>query len=123
MSHIVQIQTQLRDAEAIQAACRRLGLAAAVSGTTSLFSGQVTGLAIQLPGWHYPAVCHLDSGQVHFDNFEGTWGDRQELDRFLQAYAIEKARLEARKRGHTVTEQPLSDGSVKLTIQIAGGAA
>jgi len=50
------------------------------------------------------------------------WGDQQELDRFLQAYAIEKTRLEARKRGHTVMEQPLSNGSVKLTIQVGGGA-
>jgi len=78
---------------------------------------------VQLPGWHYPAVCQLDTGQVHFDIYEGAWGDRKELDRFVQAYTIEKTRLEARKRGHTVTEQPLSNGSVKLTIQVCGGAA
>lgn len=51
------------------------------------------------------------------------WGDQKELDRFLQAYAIERARIEARKKGYTVTEQALTDGSVKLTIQVAGGAA
>jgi hypothetical protein len=51
------------------------------------------------------------------------WGDRQELDRFLQRYAAEKTMIEARKRGHSVTEQQLADGSVKLTIQVAGGAA
>ena len=51
------------------------------------------------------------------------WGAQQELDRFLQAYAVEKAKLEARKRGHVVTEQSLSDGSIKLCVQLAGGAA
>ena len=51
------------------------------------------------------------------------WGQQQELDRFLQAYACEKTKIEARKKGHTVSEQMLADGSIKLTIQVAGGAA
>lgn len=122
MSHIVQIQTQIRDAEAVHAACRRLGLPAAVQGSTELFSGSVTGLAVQLPGWHYPAVCQLDTGQVKFDNYQGLWGDEKELHKFLQAYAVERTRIEARKKGYTVTEQALTDGSVKLTIHVAGGA-
>lgn len=50
------------------------------------------------------------------------WGDQQHLDRFLQAYAVEKAALEARRQGHTVLEHPLPDGSIKLTVQIAGAA-
>ena len=37
--------------------------------------------------------------------------------------AVEKAKLEARRRGHTVTEQRLEDGSIKLTVRVAGGAA
>lgn len=123
MSHIVQIKTQVRDAEAVRAACRRLGLAEPVQGTTRLFSGEVSGLAVQLPGWRYPTVCQLDTGQVQFDNFQGNWGEQKELDRFLQGYAVEKAKIEARRHGHSVTEQQLQDGSVKLTIQVNGGAA
>jgi len=123
MSHIVEIQAKVRDAEAVHAACRRLGLPAAVQGTAKLFSGSVTGLAVQLPGWNYPAVCQLDSGQVKFDVYNGSWGDVKELDKFLQAYSVEMARIEARKKGYTVTEQPLADGSIKLTIQVSGGAA
>jgi hypothetical protein len=38
-------------------------------------------------------------------------------------YAVEKAKLEARRNGHSVHEQTLSDGSIKLSIQVAGGAA
>ena len=123
MSHVVQIKTQVRDAEAVRAACRRLGLTEPVQGTTRLFSGEVTGLAVQLPGWRYPAVAQLDTGQIQFDNFQGNWGEQKELDRFLQSYAVEKAKLEARRKGHSVTEQQLQDGSVKLTIQVSGGAA
>src|SRR5437763_1598727 len=44
------------------------------------------------------------------------------LDRFLQMYAVEKAKLEARKKGFTVNEQALQDGSIKLQI-IEGAAA
>ena len=46
----------------------------------------------------------------------------RELDRFLQMYAVEKAKLEARRQGHSVTEQSLADGSVKLTINVGGAA-
>ena len=123
MSHIVTIATQVRDAEAIRSACRRLGLAAPVEGTAKLFTSSATGFAVQLPGWRYPAVCQLDTGQVLYDIFGGHWGNPRELDRFLQTYAAEVVKIQARKQGHTVTEQPLSDGSIKLTIQTSGGAA
>jgi hypothetical protein len=73
MSHIVEIEAKVRDAEAVHAACRRLGLPAAIQGTAKLFSGSVTGLAVQLPGWNYPAVCQLDTGQVKIDNYNGSW--------------------------------------------------
>jgi hypothetical protein len=63
-------------------------------------------------------VCDVWSGQIHYDNYGGAWGDPAQLDRFMQSYAIEKARIEARKKGHTVVEQSLADGSVKLTIQV-----
>lgn len=122
MSHIVTVQTEIRDVAAVRAACQRLGLAPPVQGATRLFSGEASGLAVQLPGWQYAVVANLATGQLTFDNFGGRWGDSRHLDQFQQAYAVEKAKIEARKRGHTVAEQPLADGSVKLTIQISGGA-
>jgi hypothetical protein len=122
VSHIVTIRTQIRSGAAVEAACRRLNLPPPVAGSTRLFSGEVTGLAVQLPGWSYPAVCDLTTGQVRYDIYQGAWGDQKELDRFLQSYAIEAARLEARKKGFSVTEQTLRDGSIKLTIQVTGGA-
>jgi hypothetical protein len=123
MSHIVSIKTEVRDPAAVRAACERLKLPQPAHGTFPLYSGSATGLGVQLPGWHYPVVCQTDTGQLQFDNFGGYWGEQAQLDRFLQAYAVEKARIEARKHGHSVTEQALADGSIKLTIQVAGGAA
>jgi hypothetical protein len=123
LSHIVEITTEVRDPEAILAACRRLRLAHPTEQSVRLFSGTVTGLAVSLPDWHYPLVCQPTNGTLHYDNFEGRWGDERELNRFLQAYAVEKARLEARKQGHTVTEFLLADGSIRLSIAVKGRTA
>lgn len=122
MSHVVTIRTEIRDAGAVQAACQRLRLPAPVQGRHRLFTSQVTGLAVQLPEWRYPAVCDLATGQVQYDNFRGHWGEKRYLDAFLQSYAVEKAKIEARRQGHVCTEQPLADGSIKLTISVGGAA-
>jgi hypothetical protein len=116
MSHIVTIQTRLRDPAAVAAACRRLGLPTPTQGTARLYGGEASGLLVPLPGWQYPAVIDTASGAVRYDNFEGRWGDQQHLDRFLQAYAVEVVRQEARRKGYAVSEQALQDGSVRLQI-------
>src|SRR5208282_4300629 len=121
LSHIVTIKTELRDHAAVSAACRRLQLPPPIAGTAQLFSGQVSGLIVRLPDWTYPVVVDTTTGQVHFDNYNGAWGDQAQLDRFLQIYAVEKARIEARKKGHQVTEQTLADGSIKLTREFYQG--
>lgn len=124
MSHIVSIKTRVTDPAALAAACRRLGLAEPVQGTATLFAGQkATGLIVRLPGWHYPAVVEAATGEVKFDTYNGAWGNQSELDKLLQGYAVEKARAEARRVGHTLTEQRLTDGSIKLTIQVGNGGA
>jgi hypothetical protein len=122
MSHIVTIKTQIRDTVALTAACLRLGLAPPEPGTAQLFTAQATGQILRLPGWNYPVVVDTAAGQVQFDNFNGAWGNPLELDKLLQAYAVEKAKLEARKAGHSVTEQSLDDGSIKLTLAVGGAA-
>ncbi len=122
MSHTVTIKTEVRDANAVKAACQRLSLPAPVQGKTWIYETEIEGLAVQLPGWDYPAVANLSTGQLAYDNYNGYWGDQKELDRLLQAYAVEKCRIEARKKGHVVTESQLADGSIKLTVQIGGAA-
>ena len=104
-----EIESQVRDVGALRAACRRLGLAQPILETAKLFSGEATGYCVRLPHWRYPVVCDVDTGQVQFDNFHGRWGEPRELDRLKQAYAAEKAKLEARRQGHSFTEQPLAE--------------
>lgn len=122
MSHIVTIRTEVRDAEALCFGCERLGLERPVHRTAKLFTDEATGYCVELLEWRYPVVFQTETGEVKFDNFNGRWGDQSRLDSLLQMYAVEKTRLEARRRGHTVTEQALADGAIKLTVQVGGAA-
>jgi hypothetical protein len=122
VSHIVEIKTEIRDEQAVRAACTRLQLAAPETKTVKLFTAAATGLCVKLPGWNYPVVCNLETGALQYDNYNGHWGEQKELHRFLQAYAVEKAKIEARKKGHRVTETRLEDGSIKVTVKVGGAA-
>jgi hypothetical protein len=118
LSHIVEIKTEVRDPAAVTAACERMKLEPPVHGTTRLFSGEATGLIVNLPGWRFPAVFDTATGEARYDNFHGRWGAHTQLERFLQCYAAEKVKIESRRQGHSVTEQSLEDGSIKLTVHV-----
>ena len=122
MSHVVEIKTEVRDPVALRSACVRLGLPEPVHESVKLFSAEAAGHAVRLPGWRYPVVCDTAAGRLSYDDYEGRWGERKHLDALLQAYALEKAKLQARKAGHSVSERPLPDGSVRLTVTLGGAA-
>src|SRR5437016_2265362 len=81
MSHIVTIKTKVTDPGALSAACRRLALDPPAQGTAQLFSAPATGLIVKLPGWNYPVVADVATGEVKFDNYGGCWGKQEELDK------------------------------------------
>ena len=120
MSHIVEIQTEVRNEAAVQAACKRLHLPKATRGTFQLYAAKETGLGIELPHWKYPVVADTETGQLRYDSYEGRWGSQEHLDQFLQAYAVERTKIEARKKGHSVVEQRLDSGAIKITVNVGG---
>ena len=122
MSHIVEIKTEIRDEAAVKAACTRLQIPTPEHKTVRLFNATATGLCVQLAGWAYPVVCNLQTGQVQYDNYGGHWGEQKHLNSFLQAYAVCKATIEARKKGHSVTETRLEDGCIRVTVKVGGAA-
>ena len=122
MSHIVEIKTEIRDEAAVKAACVRLQIPTPEHKTVRLFNATATGLCVQLPNWSYPVVANLSTGQLQYDNYQGHWGEQKYLNSFLQGYAVEKAKIEARKKGHMCSETRLEDGSIKVTIRVGGAA-
>ena len=121
MSHVVQIKTEVRDLLAVKQACIRLQLPRPVVGRFQLYNSEETGCGVNLRDWKYPVVCKLETGELRYDNYGGRWGNNQRLDEFLQGYAVERSKLEARRQGFTASEQAMEDGSIKVTID-AGGA-
>ncbi|MFH5804348.1 DUF1257 domain-containing protein [Alienimonas sp. DA493] len=121
MSHVVTIETKLRDPAAIHAACVRLNLPEPKTETVKFFDGsEHIGLAVRPPGFVYPVLIQQD-GNVRCDTYNGRWGDESFLGRLKQTYAVEAAKLQAKARGHRIAETPLLDGGVKLTV--TAGAA
>ena len=118
MSHIVEIQTEVRDQTAVKAACKRLHLPQPQHETVKLFQKEVTGLTVRLRNWQFPVVCQLKSGRLQYDNYGGRWGKQEELGQFLQAYAVEATKIEARRKGHTVTEQKIDGGAIRLVVNV-----
>jgi hypothetical protein len=122
LSHIVTVKTEVRDHAAVAAACRRLALPEPVQGTAQLYSGQASGLLVHLPDWLYPVVIDTATGTMRYDNYGGSWGEEQQLHRLLQAYTVERTRIEARKKSYMTTEQSLDDGSILVEIEVGGQA-
>lgn len=119
MSHSVTIKAvEVRNPDAIMAAARRLNLPTPQEGLHKLFDGtKRQGHAVQLPNWNEKTVFDTKTGEAIFDNYNGAWGDEIELDRFVQAYSIEQASIEARANGYgDISEEVQSDGSVQLTL-------
>ncbi len=122
MSHIVTVAAKATDPAALAAACVRLKLPTPTTETVAFFDRSVqTGLAVRPPGFVYPIVCDTETGDLYHDTYEGRWGDESFIGCLLQAYAVEKTKLQAKARGHRCCETALSDGSVKLTV--TAGAA
>jgi hypothetical protein len=116
MSHLVTIQTQVKDIAAIRQACERLQLATPREGSARIYNQECSGWLVELPEWRFPVVCQTNTGELQYDNFGGRWGDPQKLDAFLQHYAVAKATLEAHRQGHSVQELLEQNGAIRLTI-------
>ena len=103
MSHTMNITLELKDMDALTAACERLGNPMVERMDHKLFSSTETGIGVCLPGWRYPAVVK-DNGTVAYDNYNGSWGDIARLNELKAYYGLEKAKIEARRAGHSVYE-------------------
>lgn len=102
MSHTMNIKIEIYDRQALELACQRLNLKME-EGKFNLYSSTEEGIGIFLPGWKYPVVIKSD-GTISYDNYGGKWGKVEELNKLLAYYGLEKAKLEARKRGFSFYE-------------------
>lgn len=117
MSHTTTIDLEIKDEAAFVEACKDLGYEVATNASAKLFqsgSSFANATVVKIPGWNYPVVCTAD-GKLHFDNYEGRWGDAKKLDALKQRYARNVAVKTAKKRGFRVQEHN-EDGKIKLVL-------
>lgn len=126
MSHIATIKVEIKDLSALEAACARLGL--------TFKRGQERYKWYQGTSPCAHAISHADAAyevgivakedgtyELAWDNFiagglTALIGDHAE--NLVQAYAIEAAKNAAMLQGHSVYEEALADGSVRLHVQV-----
>lgn len=124
MSHISKIELQVNDLSVLGSACARLGLELVRSKTTFKWYGKDAPCAhaIRVPQADYEiGVINREGGfELNCDfydrNLEKVVGKAGGL--LKQAYAVEKTKIEARRKGYSVLEQKTETG-VRLQVRIA----
>jgi len=89
MSHTLKIKVEIKDEQALIASAQKIGATILGDGSHRLYGGVVNGFGVQLPGWTYPTVVNLQTGELSYDNYNGAWGNQGVLDGLIHEYSTE----------------------------------
>lgn len=117
MSHTVKVKSVLnKTPQALKQAVEKMKGTYLGEGEFDLFqTKKEKGLGFHLPGWRYPLVVRKD-GEMVFDDYGGSWGNRKDLEILTKTYTVEAARVGAESAGYMV--EPNGEG---LMIYFPGG--
>jgi len=122
MSHFTTIKTEIKDIEALRAACEELGLTLLQqSDARGYYQQTLKGdFVIRLKG-PYDVALNQQADKSYA--LTADWWDGhverevgRNFGRLLQLYGVHKASREAKRRGLTARRQPLENGAIKLVI-------
>jgi hypothetical protein len=122
MSHFTTIKTQIKDIQALRAACDELGLAVKQNAQArGYYENKTKGdYVIKLKGPYDIALNKQPDGSfgITADLWEGHVENEvgKNYGKLLQLYGVHKATLEARKRGLSVVRRPHQNGAIKLVL-------
>jgi hypothetical protein len=122
MSHFTSINTQIKDTEALRAACQELGLSLVQNTTARGYYNNTTkgDFVIRLNGPYDIALNKQKDGS--FGLTADLWAGHVEQEvgknygRLLQLYGVHKAMREARRKGLMVKRSQQQNGAIKLVI-------
>ncbi|MEF3313776.1 DUF1257 domain-containing protein [Paenibacillus sp. GYB004] len=128
MSHFSTLQTTIKNIEAVQIACKELGLELVQEGQARGYQGRaILGDYVIICKGPYDVVLNkqpdgqytliTDWYQGHVAKEIGDGGGR-----LLQTYGVALATMEARKLGYSVSRQSMPDGSVKVVLTQAASS-
>ena len=98
MSHTVTVKIEMKNREAISMAAKATEATILHHGSHHLYGNSVTGLGVKLKGWNYPVVIK-DNGEISYDNYNGAWGNINELEKFKEMYTLSVAHIKAQELG------------------------
>jgi hypothetical protein len=122
MSHFTTIDTEIRDMDALRAACGELGLEVMADAEARGYGDnrQKGDFVIRLKGPYDIAVFREAEGR--FSLMTDWWNGHVEREvgkdygRLLQLYGVHKATGEARRKGYAVQRKRLQNGAIQLSI-------
>lgn len=115
MSHTVTGTIKLDNESALQLAIESQGLETLPHQEHRLYSGTYTGIGVKLDGWKYPVVINQETGEFWYDNYNGSWGRQEQLDKFIQDYTVQTMCQAAAANNYAVQALYLDNGDVELT--------
>lgn len=117
MSHIVTIQTELKNKESIQEVCKALNVQYLGQKTTKYYNTTKSGIAVQFRNWKYPVTIQ-ENGSVYFDNYQGSWGNKKDLDAFINEYSLVETVGKLKKKNLRYEVQRLKNNEIKIEVMI-----
>ena len=124
MSHISKIELEVRDLGILSQACRRLGLTLIRGQQTFKWYGEESQCdhAIRVPGANYEIGVANTNGlyELNCDFYDHNLGKVIGKGGGLlkQAYAVEKTKVEARRKGYSIVERQTEAG-IRLHVRLA----
>ncbi len=123
MSHFTTIQTQIRDVDAIEAACTELGVELLRNTEARGFANNTRQgeLVIRLKG-PYDIAANRAEGSDSYELATDWWNGHVEREvgpnygRLLQLYRVHKTMREASRKRLRVARHQETDGSIRLTL-------
>jgi hypothetical protein len=124
MSHFTTIKTQIKDINALRAACDELGFPVLQDAEARGYaSNRIRGdYIIQLKG-PYDVAVQRQTGATYGLTAD-LWNGHVEQEvgpgygKLLQLYGVHKAFAEARKKGHLVSRSQRRDGAICVAISV-----
>lgn len=124
MSHISKIELEVNDLNALDRACKRLGLELVKDQQSFRWFGNNPGIcnhAIKVPGAEYEIGITRVNGlyELQCDYYDRNIGKviGNKGGVLKQAYAVEKVKSEARRKGYAVLEKQ-TDTGIRLHVRL-----
>ena len=122
MSHFTTIETQIKDIEALRAACQEMGISLLQDAEARGYSqNKIKGdYVLRLKGPYDVALNYQPDGSLGLT--ADLWAGHVEREvgknygRLLQLYGVHKAMREARRKGLLIKRSQRNDGAIKLVI-------